>query len=359
MSIIKRTGPRGPRWAVKVTIKGKQIWGGTHATRREAKQAEAELLATYRASTDETCAEFVARWTTDPSYARERTSTNRHNRQAVSKFAEDFGDTPLRAITRKQARAWASQHRARHAAVRAMFNDAMNEGLLEANPFSNLRLAQSRGRRDITGLTPSELHQLAETAKRVHGAYGEQYAAMITFAAYTGLRRGELCVLEWSDIDFDANEISVTKTLSNDTEVLPPKNGKPRRVVLPPQAREALRSVPRGINHDRIFSTVRGRRFSKSTFHYAWNPVRQAFGRPDLDWHELRHFTATYLIEELRLPPRQAAHQLGHSDAGRLLMTLYAHPDEDRMRDEIKQAFDRVAPPVSLEERRERRAADA
>jgi integrase len=123
------------------------------------------------------------------------------------------------------------------------------------------------------------------------------------------------------------DEITVSKTLSSDTEIVPPKNGKTRRIVLPPQAREALRSVPRriGDKDDRIFSTVRGRRFSKSTFHYAWNPVRSAFGRPELDWHELRHFTAAYLIEELRLPPRQAAQQLGHSDAGRLLMMLYAH----------------------------------
>ncbi|MCW3002826.1 MAG: hypothetical protein JWQ20_2124 [Conexibacter sp.] len=61
-----------------------------------------------------------------------------------------------------------------------------------------------------------------------------------------------------------------------------------------------------GRKDNRVFSTVRGRRFSKSTFHYAWNPVRSAFGRPGLDWHELRHFTATYLIEELRPPPRRA-----------------------------------------------------
>jgi hypothetical protein len=56
---------------------------------------------------------------------------------------------------------------------------------------------------------------------------------------------------------------------------------------------------------------------------------------------ELRHFTATYLIPELNLPPRQAAQQLGHSDACKLILSLYAHPDEDRMRDDIREAFER------------------
>jgi integrase len=239
-----------------------------------------------------------------------------------------------------------------------MFNDAMNEGLVEHNPFANLRLPQSRGRRDITALTPAEVARLADTARQVHGAYGEQYAAMIIFAAYTGVRRGELCVLDWDDIDFDANEIVVSKTLSNDTEVLPPKNGKDRRIVLPPAAREALKAVPRRIDSGRIFSTVMGRRFSKSTFHYAWAPVRAAFGRTDLDWHELRHFTATYLVQELGLPPREAAQQLGHSDAGRLLMNLYAHPDEQRMRDNIKRAFERTDAPASLDEQRAKRTGE-
>lgn len=141
--------------------------------------------------------------------------------------------------------------------------------------------------------------------------------------------------------------------------MLPPKNGKPRRIVPPPQAREALRSVPRRIGSEdgRIFSTVRGRRFTRSTFHYGWNPVRHAFGRPDLDWHELRHFTATFLIQDLALPPNQAAQQLGHSDAGRLLMTLYAHPDEDRMRDATRAAFaGQVMVPSNLADYRDQRA---
>jgi len=335
MSIIKR----GKKYGVKVTVHGNQEWVGTFDTRRAAKAAEAKHLAKHkpRDGDEETCEEFSARWPED--FPRARASTRRHYQQAVSWFGKEFGSRPLDSITRKEARRWAQDNRSRMSTVRTMFGDALNEGLVDSNPFANLRLAQSRGRRDINVLTVAEVSELAATAAHIHGSYGMQYAAMINFAAYTGLRRNELCALEWTDIDFENGEITVDKTLSNETEILPPKNGESRVIVLPPQARAALANVPRRIDTPRIFSTKTGKRFTKSTWHYAWNPVRIAFGRPELDWHELRHFTATFLVQELNLPPRQAAQQLGHRDGGRLILQLYAHPDEQRMRAEIRSAF--------------------
>ena len=48
-----------------------------------------------------------------------------------------------------------------------MFNDAINDGLHPGpNPFANLRLEQSRGRKDLIALTVDELDELAE-----HGAW--------------------------------------------------------------------------------------------------------------------------------------------------------------------------------------------
>ena len=339
MSIIKRKD----RWGVKVSVGGKQVWVGTYPTRREARQAESKFLAKHKPTDGEreTCAEFVERWLAE--FPRPRASTNKRYKDATVDFVKEFGTRPLDTITRKEARGWAIRHQSKRSIVRTMYGDAMNEGIVDSNPFANLRLPLSRGRKDIKALTVSQIDELAAAAHKTHGAFGGQYAAMIKFAAYTGIRRGELSVIEWSDINFETGEIVVSKTLSNDTEILPPKNDKPRRIVLPPQAREALKAVPRRLDTKRIFNTPNGKMFTKSTFHYHWNPVRCLFGQTTLAWHELRHFTATYLVQELRLPPRQAAQQLGHSDAGKLILSLYAHPDEDRMRDDIREAFKRNA----------------
>ncbi|AJO16790.1 integrase [Bacillus paralicheniformis] len=55
--------------------------------------------------------------------------------------------------------------------------------------------------------------------------------------AYTGMRAGELCALKWSDIDFEEQTISITKTYYNprnaikEYELLTPKTKKSKRVI--------------------------------------------------------------------------------------------------------------------------------
>ena len=46
-----------------------------------------------------------------------------------------------------------------------------------------------------------------------------------------------------------------------------------------------------------LFTTPRELRLSKSSLHYYWRPVRARFGRPEMDFYELRHFCATHLLE--------------------------------------------------------------
>jgi len=72
--------------------------------------------------------------------------------------------------------------------------------------------------------------------------------------------------------------------------------------------------------------------------HYYWNPVRCRFGRPSMDFYELRHFCAAWLFNDLELPAQDVAHQLGHTDGGALVQRLYGHPSERLARERIKRA---------------------
>ena len=42
----------------------------------------------------------------------------------------------------------------------------------------------------------------------------EQIRVLFILAIYAGLRKGELLALEWSDIDFDADTVRVSKAVS-------------------------------------------------------------------------------------------------------------------------------------------------
>ena len=66
--------------------------------------------------------------------------------------------------------------------------------------------------------------------------------------------------------------------------------------------------------------------------------MRARFGRPGMDFYELRHFCATHLLE-LGVSHADVAVQLGHTDGGALVMSTYGHPSEDAARERLKRAY--------------------
>jgi integrase len=240
-------------------------------------------------------------------------------------------------LDRRTAREWAlRQPKANVWVVRSMFGDAMRDGLCAMNPFADLRLAQSRGRKDLVALTEGELHELASCALDVHADYGSTFAAMILFAAYVGLRPAEMFALEHQDISGD--QVHVRQSVDATGQLKLPKNGRTRKVILPPVARDALRAMPRRVDTQLAFTTKRGKRFSKPALNLYSSPVRAAFGRPTMHFYELRHFCATHLLE-LGCSHSDVAVQLGHTDGGKLVMSTYGHPSEDAARERLRRAF--------------------
>jgi hypothetical protein len=109
----------------------------------------------------------------------------------------------------------------------------------------------------------------------------------------------------------------------------PPKNGLTRQIVLTPPAREGLLALPRPMDADAlVFRASKGGPMTGRVQHYYWHPVRCRFGNPSMDLYELRHFCASWLLNDLGLPPQDVAHQLGHTDGGALVQKLYGHPPE-------------------------------
>ena len=338
---------RGNRYGVSVydpALRRKR-WVGTYKTKAEAREAEREASTRRRVGGRLTCAEFVALWLAENP--RPAGATRRTYRYGLKGFSDDFVRVRLADVDRMTARSWALRHpQSNVRVVRAMFNDAINDGLHPGpNPFANLRLEQPRGRKDLIALTLGELDELAECSLCVHSEFGAVFRAMVLFAAYVGLRPGEMFALERSDVGRE--EVAIRRNLDGTGTIKLPKNGQERIVVLPPPAREALADVPARLDVPWLFVTPRGRRFSKSSLHYYWNPIRAAFGRPGMDFYELRHFCATHLLE-LGVSHADVAVQLGHTDGGALVMSTYGHPSEDAARERLKKAYAQSVTPLRV-----------
>jgi hypothetical protein len=153
--IVKRSGSYGVKVYDPATKQKR--WMGTFATLREARRAERDATSRKRSSGAETCAQFADRWLID--YARSAPASQRTYHYALQRFKADFATTRLSEVDKLAARTWArSNPQSNVRTVRAMFTDAINDGLHPGpNPFGNLRLEQSRGRKDLIALTEEEL----------------------------------------------------------------------------------------------------------------------------------------------------------------------------------------------------------
>jgi integrase len=216
--------------------------------------------------------------------------------------------------------------------VVTLFNAAMEDELVDRNPFRGLG-RRGKGRADMAPPTEEELEQLRDACSAL-ADYAPTMRALITFAAYTGMRPGEIFALEWGDIDFKRMRIRVSRRVYRGQIDLP-KSNKPRLIALTPLARDALLTLPR--SGDLVFTSKRGGRLSQPTLSGYWGKVLAAAGL-DFDFYlATKHYCAHYLWVKLRLPDRVVKEQLGHVDAT-LLRTVYGHGDIGAL-EEIDAAF--------------------
>lgn len=338
---------RGKRWTASGYDRGlgRKIHLGTFDTKREASDAEAEHQLKSKPTGRETVASFAKRWVDD--YPRPRASSNRSNRERVKPLAAELGALRLSDVSRPAARAWALKHRWALPAARAMFADAMNDGLVDTNPFANLRLPGSEGRKRIVALTEPELHGIADQALKAwpDDGWAWSYRSMVLFSGYVGLRPGELFALRRSDVR--GEHLLIERALDSKSGIIgPTKNGRPRTVTIPPAAQEAIADLA-PLSSGLLFESPRGQMWRQPSHHHCWKLVRTMAGRPGLDFYELRHAAATFLLER-GMTPSDVALQLGHTDGGRLVQTLYGHPSEAAARERLLACWDEPEDSLSV-----------
>ena len=326
---------RGNKWGAKFVEHGRQIWvpGGPWETKRAALEAERRHrdYLTARAS-NETCQSFADRWLEE--WPRPATSTQRLYADAAKRFAKHFGDLPLREVNHAAARSWAlTEPRGISRVVRILFADARSVGLVEQNPFSEMRLPKTEQTRDVRVPTMEEYEAAVEACSTL-GEYGKEFRAMVQFSAWSGVRAGELFALKWEDIGVDY--ILIRRSRKRDGSMGKPKNGKERKIafVAPAQVLDDLPHREDGF----VFHSPRGNPLIQGSHHYAWRSVRAAAGLRWMRWHDWRHFCATRLLE-MGMSHFDVSIQLGHTDGGALVMSTYGHPSHDAARARLVEAF--------------------
>jgi integrase len=242
-------------------------------------------------------------------------------------FVKEYGRLQPRAVDRVMALEWKKERPRDVAPLSAMWSWAIAADLISTtSPWAGL-VEQPAGRDLEPGwlLMPDVARLLTLPSIVLGGSYGRVWTAALGMAAFVGLRPGELGGLFWEDLRPDEGLIRVERQLNGTTRryTLPKHNHK-RWVAYPAHVRALVDAMPR-MHDERVFSGPRGGALSAGARDRAWHPIRAAFGRPDMDLYELRHFCATWLREE-GASASDVAQQLGHQDGGKLVLKTYGHP---------------------------------
>jgi integrase len=162
-------------------------------------------------------------------------------------------------------------------------------------------------------------------------AAAADWRPMITVAARTGLRLGELLALRWCDVDLRAGRLVVRRAVARG-RIGTPKNGRTREVGLSGEAMAALKAH-RHLRGELVFCGPKGELLTKGECKRPlWSACRRARLR-EVGWHVLRHTFASHLV--MRGAPLKAVQELlGHRT---IEMTLrYAHLSPDARRDAVR-----------------------
>jgi integrase len=188
----------------------------------------------------------------------------------------------------------------------------------------------------------------------------DPYADLFIFAAFSGLRMGELRALRFKHVDRKAKLIHVERSYSNSAEGMP-KSGKVRSVPLVDQAAAALdRIAERGVfvapdelvflNLYDVDGETIGARLDDSKVRKVMKQAQKAAKLDALTFHDLRHTFGTLMARVL--PIHDVQRIMGHADIQTTMIYLHSKPmveQTDKLNDLINGALKPDLRPVDDE----------
>jgi len=205
--------------------------------------------------------------------------------------------------------------------IRSVAKYAPSQGIdINLTMFNDLKLPAVY-ERPIQRITPAQEERLLEVA-RLAGNRVKYMTPFINLALATAMRRGELCSLEWHEVDLQNRRIHIRADKA--------KSGKPRTIPMTDRAVDALNELLSIRKYDR---KTKGPNLF--VIPATGNAVRLAFGRirkfaglEHIRIHDFRHEAISRFHEAgLTLPEIQSITGHGHID----MLQRYSHASVDNL----------------------------
>jgi integrase len=235
-----------------------------------------------------------------------------------------------------------------HLVITQALGQAVRWGLLPVNPASGAQ--PPRPRRPEPQVVDEAL--LPRLLDAVRGTNVELPAVI---AVSTGMRRGEILALRWSDLSKDLTVAHVRRAVQvagRDLLFLEPKTRRSRRAVALPQflrpylehqredqASRRARLGQRWVDLDLLVDKGDGSLLHPDTCSSGWRRILRNHGLPRIRFHDLRHAHATFMLLK-GVHPKVVSERLGHASVG-ITLDIYSHVLPS-MQEQAAAAFDEL-----------------
>lgn len=352
------------RWQVRVSL-GRQtdsdgvttypeITRVIKGTRADAAQLRLLMIAEtgkhiYGIGDRLTVATLLRRWLEQKDDLEPSTLSD-YRRYIDRDLIPELGDRPVAAVTAMEIetmwRRWRDRGlsprsiQLRSVPLLAAYNAAVDRwDLCTRNPAKAAVLPKARKEAKWVLPTAEQLQTLLRAAVDVHPVMG----VVAVLAAGSGMRRGEMCGLQWTDIDSDGRRIHVQRAIAQVDGALlvkDPKTHQSRWVHVPDRLLEVLdhwrreqagKALHDGVPPGEWIVSYTGRELVwPGTVSHWWNLTRRAANVQGVRLHDLRHGYATWALAA-GMSALDVAHQLGHASAV-MVLSVYGHSLTDGQR---------------------------
>jgi integrase len=279
--------------------------------------AKQKQLAKVAAADATTVAEFSERFMLE-IVSKDRKDTTTPRRYLDKEILPAIGEKPVRDVTAEDARAviWKKKDEGFDAAageirsvMKRLFDYAITSGLIATNPVLSLpmrHIHKARSRDRV--LSPDEIRAFLRAA--FESNMRRQFKIGLNLILLTMVRKSELLLSRWENVDFDGTQWHVPAENS--------KTGKPHIVFLSTQAVELFKELHSLAGGSELVLPGRG----SLTKPFAHNAINTALKKslagqdiPAFTIHDLRR-TASTLLHEKGWPSDVVEKALNHTIGG-------------------------------------------
>ncbi len=239
-----------------------------------------------------------------------------------------------------------------HSLLRSAFRHAVKWQITRTNPMDQVDAPKLTAKKQLQTWTIEQAAQFLEYT----AALKDEYCHIAyVLAIFTGMRRGEVLGLRWSDVNFDKKLLQVVQTVYRTNGQKPsiqtPKTAhSTRSITLPDNVIDELRAHKAKQNQMRLMfgalyqdnglvcPNPNGAPMDPRLLYGHFTKCAKHVGLPAIRFHDLRHTHATIMLQ-LGEHPKVVSERLGHSN---IMITLntYSHVLPTMQEDAARKLFE-------------------